>query len=390
MSGRLDPDPDAISAIRDVLERVGYDAAQQALRHDYHSSPFPHFEDLSGKLTGLEPGLGLALRLLALGQSVPVEEAERLLGRAFAEAGLITGLLEVDEQAHFHSAGYSLVSLLGQHFAVSRNPYYPTFDATNADVYAGPDSYSLVHEIQRCASMLPVAGTALELCAGSGIAGQRATLLRPGLRWTAVDLSSDAVNAANFNASLNACADRYAAIHSDLYSAVRDQTFDLVIANPPFIPVPASASFPVYGSGGEDGLSVLGPLLRDLPAHLNPGGYGLIYAEGVGAGDRLLVEAHFDDLLASGRDVRLAIVSVAPIENALYTLGVMLSHQRPSRLPEIVNWRNLFQRLGCDHYAKFFVEVQPGNGTFTKRTITTRIAPVTPADTAHDMDGVTT
>src|SRR5690606_9704939 len=89
----LEADPESIAVLRDTLERHAYDAAQQALRPDYFTSPFPHYENFSVAIESLASPLPTLFRLLALGQPVPAAIIEAGLGRDFAEAGLATGLL---------------------------------------------------------------------------------------------------------------------------------------------------------------------------------------------------------------------------------------------------------------------------------------------------------
>jgi hypothetical protein len=366
----LEIDQDSIVQIRATLDHVGYDAAQQALRPDYFTSPFPNYEDLLRLLPVVDRPIAIALRLLALGLPEPFNDVEQFLGRDFVEAGLVCGLLQYQESSmSLKTNGYSVISLVGNYFLVSINRYYPTFDPKNADVYMGPDSFALAHEIARRRSLIPAAGSALDLCTGSGIAGLTASKVSPSLSWAGIDLSPQAVVAANFNAELNGFRSRYSAVQSDLYAAVDGLTFDFVVANPPFIPVPAGLDFPLYGAGGEDGLSVLAPLLEQLARQLTVDGSGLIYAEGIGDAKNLFVERLLDPILASGRDVEITINSASTIDNALYTIGVMLSKQRPSRLPEIVRWKELFERLGCDLFAKLFIQVTPGSGRLTKKWI---------------------
>ena len=102
---------------------------------------------------------------------------------------------------------------------------------------------------------------------------------------------------ANLNAVLNGLQRRYLAQEGDLFATVAARKFDLVTANPPFIPVPEGLPFPVYGAGGEDGRLVLGPLLRQLPRYLAPSGQAVIYGEGLGRGERLDIEADVADLV---------------------------------------------------------------------------------------------
>lgn len=374
----LEVDHETLPAIAAALDRVGFDAALQALRPDYFTAPFPHLELLAAVLPALDPALATAIRLLSFGEPVDEETITAHLGGEFVLAGLVSGLLQAG--GRLHTGGYALVSRLGQLFVVSTNPYYPSFRPNNADVYMGPDSFALAHALQRRLANLPERGRALDLCSGSGIAGQVVAALRPGLRGVGVDLSPSAVAAANLNAAVNGLGDRYRASQGDLYTGLAGERFDLITANPPFIPVPDGTPFPMYGSGGEDGLAVLAPLLRSLPDHLTDVGRAVIYAEGVGAGGTLLAHDELVAVTRAGYDVTVSFLATATIDQALYTLGVMLANQRPPRLPEIVRWRDLFARLGVDEYSKCLIDVAPGTGRFRTGRLTGR-QNATPAGT---------
>jgi methylase of polypeptide subunit release factors len=366
----LEIDLEAIGVIRGMLDEIGFDLAQQAIRPDYFGSPFADFDELSRLLPSLPTRLSVAFRVLSLGLPIPIGEAESTLGRRVVEALLVCGLLAFDDlTGSLTTNGFAITSRFGQYFVVSLNPYYPTAELATDDVYMGPDSISLASEVMRRAASLPAAGAALDLCTGSGIAALTAARLSPGLRWTGIDLSPNAVNVANFNAALNSLSSRYTAIEGDLFSPAGGRRFDLIVANPPFLPVPDGTDFPLYGSGGPDGLSVMRPLLEQIASHLTPTGRALIYAEGIGGDEELLVEPLLREISRQGFDVELSLIGKASIEQALYTLGVMLAKQRPSRLSEIVAWKELFRSLDCDHYAKFIIAISPGSGSQRKREL---------------------
>lgn len=376
MSGQpaaLEIDVDAIGVLRSTLDDVQFDFAQQVLRPDFASSPFPHVENFRDQLAALNPVLATALRLLSLAIPVDAAELEHCLGAEFVEAGLITGLLVFDEESsQFGTGGYSLVSRFGQYFVVSANPYYPNFLAANDNVYMGLDSFTLANHVQRLAGSFGSVERALDLCTGGGIAGQSLARLLPDSSWIGGDLNAFAVAAANFNAELNGVASTYRATLSDLYAGVEGK-FDLIVSNPPFIPAPAGHAFPVYGSGGEDGLLVLRPLIVGLAAHLSERGTAAIYGEGIGNDERLLAQDCLDAAARADQlDFTLTFFSDGAIERALYTLGVMLNHLKPSRLEEIIVWRDLFQKQAATRYAKFIITAKRGAGSVTVSSLSRR------------------
>jgi hypothetical protein len=371
LATRLEIDAESIALLKKTLAAVGYDTAQQFLRPDYFSSPFPHYEELEAQLPRLSPSLATSLRFFALGQTVTTAELEDNLGRPFVEAGLATNLFLYEEEGDaFNLGGFTLVSRFGQYFLVSANPYYPTFDDRNAAVYMGPDSLALANHLQRLGPELPVTGRALDLCCGSGIAGQSLSGLRRGLDWLAVDLSPEAAAVAAFNAVLNSVNSRYRVEQGDLYAPAGGQSYDLIVANPPFIPVPNGVDFPIYGAGGEDGLTVLRPILDGLGAQLSKIGMAVIYAEGPGGVNGPFVLPLLQQIATrDGLSIELTIFATATAEQALYTLGLMLSRLKPPRLPELAQWTESFSKQGIRHYDKYFIVARRGRGEVTVRSV---------------------
>jgi len=118
---------------------------------------------------------------------------------------------------------------------------------------------------------LPAGASVLELCAGPAIAGVAAARGRPALL-TTVDVSLRAVANAVVNARLNGV--RIRARRGDLLEPVAGERFDLIVANPPYLP---GADPPARGparawEGGADGRAVLDRICAAAPARLKPGG----------------------------------------------------------------------------------------------------------------------
>lgn len=143
----------------------------------------------------------------------------------------------------------------------------------------------------------------LDLGTGSGALAVEAA--RMGGRVTAVDISWSAVAAAWFNALLNGQSVRVR--HGDLTSAVPGRRFDLVVANPPYVPAPDG--IPPRGTArawdaGVDGRLLIDRVCDTAPAILRS------------AGALLLVHSHLcgiDDTLArlAGAGLRAEVVDRA-------------------------------------------------------------------------------
>ncbi|MFF2324798.1 HemK2/MTQ2 family protein methyltransferase [Streptomyces sp. NPDC058103] len=125
-------------------------------------------------------------------------------------------------------------------------------------------------------------GTAvLDIGTGSGALAVRAAQL--GGEVTAVDIARRAVATARLNAILHRR--RITVRRSDLTSAVRAHSYDLVLCNPPYVPAPA-AGVPGHGAsrawdGGADGRSVVDRVCAGAPAVLRRGGVLLMVHSGL-------------------------------------------------------------------------------------------------------------
>jgi ribosomal protein L3 glutamine methyltransferase len=142
--------------------------------------------------------------------------------------------------------------------------------------------------------------TALDLCTGSGCLAIVMAHTLPQARIDAIDLSADALSIAQRNIADYGLEDQIEAIQSDLFAAVPDRRYDLIISNPPYVTAEAMAALPpeyrheptLALAAGEDGLDVVRRILAAAPDHLQPGG---VLAVEVGH-NRDIVDAAFPDL----------------------------------------------------------------------------------------------
>jgi release factor glutamine methyltransferase len=116
------------------------------------------------------------------------------------------------------------------------------------------------------AEALPEHPRILELCAGPAFAGIAAARKHGG-RLTTVDVSRRAAFNAWLNARLNGV--EIDARRGDLFAAVPGEQFDLILANPPYVP---GSSGDIALDGGPDGRAILDRITAEVPAHLAPGG----------------------------------------------------------------------------------------------------------------------
>lgn len=147
----------------------------------------------------------------------------------------------------------------------------------------------------------------LDLCTGSGVVALSA--MRAGAEHVvAVDVSRRAVLAARLN--LWGSGRRSSVRRGDLFSAVPDGEYDLIVSNPPYVPSKHDA-LPTRGAarawdGGRDGRSVVDRICDQAPARLRPGGRMLLVHSDVADPERTierLERTGLDVAIVARRDV---------------------------------------------------------------------------------------
>jgi release factor glutamine methyltransferase len=159
----------------------------------------------------------------------------------------------------------------------------------------------------------------VDLCTGSGAVAVAAALR--GASVTAVDVSRRALLSAQLNAMINGV--RVRTRRGNLFDAVRGERFDLIVANPPYLPADDDA-LPTRGperawDAGRDGRGVLDPLCAMTAAHLRPGGAILV------------VHSCVSDLGLTMRSLRATRLTVDVVAEHEGPLGPLL-YQRRDRL----------------------------------------------------------
>ncbi len=141
--------------------------------------------------------------------------------------------------------------------------------------------------------------SAVDVGTGSGCLAIALARHWPEVRVDALDISQAALALAERNARAHAVDDRVECIHSDLLDAVPGRQYDLILANPPYVPTASMKELPaefghepVLGlEAGEDGLDLVRRLLVSAPDHLTERGI-LVCEVGEAAGN---VEALLGD-----------------------------------------------------------------------------------------------
>ncbi|MBT3150312.1 methyltransferase [Streptomyces sp. CHD11] len=124
----------------------------------------------------------------------------------------------------------------------------------------------------------PVQPGADVLDVGTGSGALAVAAARRGTRVTAVDVSWRALCATRLNALRAGVPVRIR--HGNLFTPVRGRSFDLILANPPYVPAPGGRGLPRGAArawdAGADGRLVLDRICREVPELLRPGGVLLL------------------------------------------------------------------------------------------------------------------
>ena len=120
----------------------------------------------------------------------------------------------------------------------------------------------------------------LDLCTGSACLAIACAYAFSTAMIAAIDVSADALNVAKRNVKQHQLQNRVALIESDLFSAVPDEKYDIIISNPPYVSTEELANLPAEYShepqlgfaGGDDGLDIVLKIIAQAKNHLAENG----------------------------------------------------------------------------------------------------------------------
>jgi methylase of polypeptide subunit release factors len=354
---RLEPIA-AFDTLRLAMQRAGFDEETVAKRlGGYTLAGVPRLREGRKTLAGaVEDANAAFIRLFIDGESLSAALVQRLLGddahQACIDLGLLNPVAVAETAAEAALVASVILCPIRGLLLVSDRVPLPS-EAHNVQ----PQDYvfSAINELTaHFLDAIPDApgSDVLELCAGTGVAALLA-VLRGARSAVAADLIPRCVHFARFNALLNGMADRVRVVESNAWSALNGETFDLVVAHPPY--VPALAHVYDFRDGGGDGESISRAVFEGAAAHLRRGG-------------RMVVRAAFSDRTGSTMAQRVRTwLGDASGEFDLMQLealeyGPMDAYKSVTKggrdFIDCERWLRHFQELGIERFAVCIVELR--------------------------------
>lgn len=172
---------------------------------------------------------------------------------------------------------------------------------------------------------------------GSGALGLMA--LKVGAKHVdLLDINPRAFHFQRDNAALNEFSARqFNTLECDIADFVPEQKYDLLLANPPFVPTPQEIEGTITSNGGPEGCRLIEILLNRLEEFLEPSGQALIYVFQFAKDEQPLI-AGLLDKISRGRPVELTPSQRHPIAFEKYCSAY---HQLfPNAGEQIERWRS--------------------------------------------------
>lgn len=294
--------------------------------------------------------LDLAIDLLLLQGTLSPTETGQLLPACEVDALVLLGLLAIDEtgkaraRASLFPVGDRLI--FSDHaWPTLPHPGYATVPCDQV-MSVGLDSRLLA----RCTARRPFR-SALDLCTGSGIHALLASAHAEQV--LAVDINPRAACCASFNAQALGI-ENLKVVVGDLFDAAPGECFDLITANPPFVPSPLDTL--CFRDGGHSGEEVLKRIVAGLPQHLAPGGIAQIVTE-LGERDGEPIRHRLREWL-DGEPMDVHILRLGEYTSAKYAVGHAKGDDYQTFLDSIDEWAGNLKAQGYARIVSVVISIE--------------------------------
>lgn len=179
-----------------------------------------------------------------------------------------------------------------QYISGKQEFYGRDFIVTQAVLIPRPETEMIVENAISILSEID-APRFVEIGVGSGCLSVSILAECPSATAVATDISPDAIDVASQNAISHNVADRLSLVRGDIFGGISASALDLIVSNPPYIPISDIATLQQEVKNHEphlaltdnaDGLSIVRKIIRLSPHYLAPGGV-LLMEIGIGQAD---------------------------------------------------------------------------------------------------------
>jgi hypothetical protein len=198
--------------------------------------------------------------------------------------------------------------------------------------------------------------SALDLCTGSGIQALLASTHSEQV--LAVDINPRAARCTRFNALTSSVANLEVEV-GDLFEAVRGARFDLITANPPFVPSPLDTVR--FRDGGRSGEDVQKRIVAGLAHHLMRGGIAQVVTELGERDDEPLVHRLRDWLDGAPMDTHILRMGEHTAQE--YAVGHATGATYESLMDSVHEWASNLRAQGYARVASLVISFQWSGAT---------------------------
>ncbi|MBT7915763.1 methyltransferase [Candidatus Bathyarchaeota archaeon] len=169
-----------------------------------------------------------------------------------------------------------------------------------------------------------------------------------------LDVNPRAIQFMNHTATLNDFdSTTYTIVQNDIETFQPLSSYDLIFANPPFVPTPPSLTGVLHSNGGDDGCRLTRILLSRLDNLLQPEGMAFIISLQIETVSGPLL-VHDIDNLGLSRPVEMMRYSDCSVDFQLFVEKIMVG--QPTQRDAIVSWHDdLQERYGAELKINWYI-----------------------------------
>ena len=298
-----------MNIFKNYLEQIKYNLLLRELcggNYLLFSNPFPDLQHLKFNLKKFDSDKKTILMFFYLGNNIFINKIKSIIGDDIYSWLLKRELIVEDyENEIARLNGCSLIWYSGFYYFAD-TPYYFNNSLNNMDdVYVGLDSYNLFSLISH-----KNIKNALDLCSGSGIGS---LILSDFSKIVdSAEISDKAIKYQKVNCEINDITN-VNIIKTNLFSKIENKKYDLIISNPPFIPVPHELKYySIAGNGGSNGAIILKNIIHNCQKYLSDEGLAIICGQSLANSNENIIEKYLNNLVDVKYD--LFIINSIPLK----------------------------------------------------------------------------